>query len=76
MSSTLYTVIPCYNEEEVLHETSKRMLALYSDMIAGGSITDESRIIFVDDGSRDKTWEIIESLSAIEDIRTRCLPDL
>ena len=64
MSSTLYTVIPCYNEEEVLHETSKRMLALYSDMIAGGSITDESRIIFVDDGSRDKTWEIIESLSA------------
>ncbi len=59
----LYLVLPCYNEEEVLPETSKRLLDLYSNMISGGSISDESRIVFVDDGSRDKTWDLIEDFT-------------
>lgn len=59
----LYLVLPCYNEEEVLPETSKRLLSLYSAMISEGRISDESRIVFVDDGSRDKTWELIDGLT-------------
>lgn len=56
-------VVPCYNEEAVLGETSKRLLALFDDMIKNSLIADTSRIVFVDDGSRDKTWEIIDRLS-------------
>lgn len=59
---TLYLVIPCYNEEEVLKETSKRLLAKASDLINKGVISEKSKIVFVDDGSKDKTWQIIESL--------------
>lgn len=59
---TLYLVIPCYNEEEVLMETSKRLLAKASDLINKGVISEKSKIVFVDDGSKDKTWQIIESL--------------
>lgn len=59
----LFMVLPCYNEEEVLGETSKRLLKLYEDMISGGLISGESRIVFVDDGSRDRTWDIISKLS-------------
>ncbi|MCD8390684.1 MAG: glycosyltransferase family 2 protein [Firmicutes bacterium] len=59
----LYVVVPCYNEEEVLNETSSQMLALFGDMQADSLITEDSRIIFVDDGSKDKTWEIIDSLT-------------
>ena len=55
----LYTVMPCYNEEEVLPETLKRMLSLYKDMKADKLISSSSRIVFVDDGSNDKTWELI-----------------
>lgn len=63
MSTTLYIVVPCYNEEEVLHETSRQMLELFKSMRADELISDKSRIVFVDDGSRDKTWEIIDRLS-------------
>lgn len=59
----LYVVIPCYNEEEVLSETSGRMLELFKSMISDGLIGAESRIVMVDDGSRDSTWEIISRLS-------------
>lgn len=59
----LYVVVPCYNEEEVLYETSKQMLDLFGEMKADGLINDKSRIVFVDDGSKDRTWEIIDSLS-------------
>lgn len=59
----LYVVVPCYNEEEVLHETSKRMLELFDKMKLDGLINDKSRIVFVDDGSKDKTWNIINELS-------------
>ena len=62
-SVNLYVVVPCYNEEAVLHETSKRMLELFGIMKADGLINDKSRIVFVDDGSKDKTWSIIDALS-------------
>lgn len=57
-----YVVIPCYNEEEVLSETSSRMKTLFDDMKKNGLITDDSKVIMVDDGSRDKTWSIISEL--------------
>ena len=62
MSDVLYMVIPCYNEEEVLPETSKQLKKKLDYLISLNKIDKESRIIFVDDGSKDKTWEIIEKL--------------
>lgn len=59
---TLYLVIPCYNEEEVLPETSRRLLEKLAGMVAAGMVTEKSRILFVDDGSKDKTWELISRL--------------
>lgn len=61
-SVNLYIVIPCYNEEEVLPETASRMLNLMQRMKSDGLVNDNSRICFIDDGSRDRTWEIIDSL--------------
>ena len=58
----LYLVIPCYNEEEVLPETSKQLRAKMETLMAAGKISKESRIVFVNYGSKDRTWEIIESL--------------
>ncbi len=63
MSSVLYIVIPCYNEEEVLPETSKRILDKLQRMVKAGICSDDSRILFVDDGSRDQTWSMIQALS-------------
>lgn len=60
----LYVVVPCYNEEEVLPETSAQMLSLFEKMRSDGLIGDDSRIVFVDDGSKDNTWDIISSLTA------------
>ena len=59
----LYLVIPCYNEEEVLYETASQLLALTDSMIGENLISPDSKIAFVDDGSKDKTWQIIEELS-------------
>lgn len=58
--SCLYLVIPCYNEQEVLPETTGRITAKLTGMIAAGRCDEQSRILYVDDGSRDKTWELIE----------------
>ena len=58
----LYLVIPCYNEEAVLHETAKQLLAKMKSMFDRGMISRESKIMFVNDGSRDRTWEIIKEL--------------
>lgn len=58
----IWLVIPCYNEEEVLHETSKQLKAIMERMITSKKISEESRIVFVNDGSKDKTWEIIKRL--------------
>lgn len=59
MNSTLYLVIPCYNEEEVLGETIKQLTAKLDSMQEAKLINENSRILLVDDGSRDKTWEMI-----------------
>ena len=58
----LATVSPCYNEEEVLRHSTERLTALFERMIAEGLISDDSMIVFVNDGSRDSTWEIIREL--------------
>ncbi len=55
----LYLVIPCYNEEEVLPETSKRLTAKLGAMIEMGLISQDSKIVFVNDGSKDHTWQFI-----------------
>lgn len=62
MTKILYLVIPCYNEEEVLHETSKRLYEKISTMIKNNTISKDSKIMFVNDGSKDRTWGIIEEL--------------
>ena len=55
-------MIPCYNEEAVLGETSKRLREKYDALIGAGLISPDSRVVFVNDGSKDKTWEIISAL--------------
>ena len=67
MLPVLYIVIPCYNEQEVLPITAPQFLGKLTQLIGEGKISGNSRILFVDDGSRDKTWEIITRLST-EDI--------
>lgn len=59
---TLYLVVPCYNEEEVLPETSKQLRSKMLSLIDSGRISGKSHIVFVDDGSSDRTWEIISEL--------------
>ena len=61
-------VVPCYNEQDVLRETSVRLLAVLDRLTAAGKIDAASRIFFIDDGSRDRTWPLIEALGA-EDAR-------
>lgn len=58
----LYVVVPCYNEQEVLAETSKRLREKFRTLIGSGKIDEKSRIVFVNDGSKDNTWKIIEEL--------------
>ena len=62
MSKTLYIVIPCYNEQEVLPETSKRLLEKLQSLVLKNKIADNSRIMFVNDGSKDQTWSMIKEL--------------
>ena len=57
-------VVPCFNEEEVLLETNSRLIALMGKMREQGLISNESSVFYVDDGSRDKTWDLIEDLSS------------
>ena len=59
---TLYVVVPCYNEEEVLPETAKRLGEKLRSLISSGKIGKQSRILFVNDGSKDRTWELIAGL--------------
>ncbi|MCF0185116.1 MAG: glycosyltransferase family 2 protein [Bacteroidaceae bacterium] len=60
----IYMVIPCYNEEEVLPETHKRLAEKYDALVNSGAISRDSKIVFVNDGSKDKTWELIKSYEA------------
>lgn len=62
MNDILYLVIPCYNEESVLNETASQLLNIVDSMIKQEIISDKSKILFVNDGSKDKTWEMIEQL--------------
>ena len=61
---TLYIVVPCYNEQEVLFETNKRLLVKVNSMIDENKISDDSRICYVNDGSKDDTWQIIKKLNS------------
>ena len=58
----LYIVVPCYNEEQVLGETSKRLKIKCENLIQKGQISKDSKIVFVDDGSKDRTWKMISEL--------------
>ncbi len=70
----LYLVIPCYNEEAVLPETAKRLREKYASLMAEGKITSDSRIVFVNDGSKDQTWPLIEELHRADPVfRGICL---
>lgn len=60
--TTLYLAVPCYNEEEVLQDTTIKLLDKFKQLIRNGKISDKSRIVYIDDGSKDRTWEIITEL--------------
>ncbi len=62
MACKLMVVIPCYNEEEVLPETSRRLVDKMDSLVKKGLITPDSRVLLVNDGSRDRTWEMISEL--------------
>lgn len=66
MKPILYIVIPCYNEQEVLPITAPMFLEKLRSLAGAGKISPDSRILFVNDGSRDNTWEIIRKLSKEE----------
>lgn len=65
-AKTLYILAPCYNESEVLPMSSKIFLDKLNGLISEGKISEDSRVAFVDDGSKDNTWEIIESLHEMD----------
>lgn len=60
--TTLYLAVPCYNEEEVLQDTTNKLLVKFEQLMKYGKISDKSRIVYIDDGSKDRTWEIITEL--------------
>ncbi len=64
MNNRLYIVIPCYNEEAVLPETANRVLKKLGSLITAGKIAEDSRIVLVNDGSKDSTWDMIARLHA------------
>lgn len=66
-SAILYIIIPCYNEEKVLPITSTMFLEKIDNLINKGKISDKSRIMFVNDGSKDRTWEIICELAKTDE---------
>lgn len=62
MNSKLLLVVPCYNEQEILHSTYTKLKEYYKNIKSSNLISQDSKICFVNDGSRDTTWEIIESI--------------
>lgn len=70
MAEILYLVIPCYNEEEMLPITADALVSKLSSLIDKSLISPHSKIMFVDDGSKDKTWEIIEELHKLSEVFT------
>lgn len=67
MKPILYLVIPCYNEQDVLPITAPMFLSKIDELMLDGEISNDSRILFVDDGSRDETWSLICSLAKSDD---------
>lgn len=70
MSKILYVVVPCYNEEEVLFETTKRLKKKLESLIKEKKISDKSKVMYVNDGSKDKTWDIICDINKKEKLFT------
>ena len=68
--NVLFVVIPCYNEEAVLHETTKRLKEKLKKLIKNKTISEDSRVMYVNDGSKDKTWELIKEISSNEELFT------
>ncbi|MBO4583625.1 MAG: glycosyltransferase family 2 protein [Clostridia bacterium] len=64
-TGTLFIVVPCYNEEEALPETSRVLLGRVAELVESGRVSPESRVLFVDDGSTDGTWEFISGLREV-----------
>ncbi len=67
---TLYIVIPCYNEEEVIEETTRQLKEKMNNLLKKKVISDKSRVMYVNDGSKDKTWELIEKIHKKEKLFT------
>ena len=65
-SPILYIVIPCYNEEEVLYETTKLLNKKLQEIIKIKKISPKSKVMYVNDGSKDKTWDIIKKINGRE----------
>ena len=70
MSEIMYLVIPCYNEEEMLPITAQALKEKMSTLVNEGKISPKSRVMLVDDGSKDKTWELIEKLHESDELFT------
>ena len=70
MNSILYVVIPCYNEEAVLEETTKQLKVKMEKLIKDKKISPKSKVIYVNDGSKDKTWSIIKDINKKEPLFT------
>ena len=75
MKDTLYIVVPCYNEEAVIDETTKRLTEKLKNLIITERISEKSRILYVNDGSKDKTREIIKRFALEDDRITFINPD-
>lgn len=70
MSKVLYLVIPCYNEEEVLEETTKRLKEKLNKLIKDKKISKDSKVMYVNDGSKDGTWNLIKKISEKDSLFT------
>ena len=68
--NTLYVVIPCYNEEEVLEETTRQLKIKMQGLIKSKKISIKSKVMYVNDGSNDNTWNLIQKIHKKEDLFT------
>lgn len=68
MADVLYLAVPCYNEQEVLNKTSSVLKEKFLKLIAQNKISPESKIVFIDDGSKDNTWQLIDKLHSEDKI--------
>ena len=69
-NTVLYIVVPCYNEEEVINETTKRLKEKLNKLIKNKIISKNSRVLYVNDGSKDKTWTLIKDINKNEELFT------